>query len=302
MTACDVCALGTAIVFCAADQANLCTNCDRDIHEANAMSARHVRVPLPGACCASERCQSTTVKAEPAKAQAVAPAAAIRSAPGAAKPPAEDAIGFDCFDLDGTLFDMGMNFDMNGLDMDFFGSAASSDAGVVPTVQQPVVSAACSSEASFTEWSSMGLPVTTSGDVTAESCKSMMAPAQISPAGSSQATGAWCPPIPTVRARPAAPMMRGPEDAPMTRNERVQRYREKRKRRTFEKTIRYESRKAYAEVRPRIKGRFATREEVAIMKAEAAAGLPPTGDSAAASPFASMPPFNEMRVPVMGMS
>ena len=34
---------------------------------------------------------------------------------------------------------------------------------------------------------------------------------------------------------------------------RLHRYREKRKRRTFEKTIRYESRKAYAEVRPRIK-------------------------------------------------
>lgn len=50
------------------------------------------------------------------------------------------------------------------------------------------------------------------------------------------------------------------------------RYREKRKRRTFEKTIRYQSRKAYAEVRPRIKGRFATKEEVAAMKAAAAAG------------------------------
>lgn len=49
------------------------------------------------------------------------------------------------------------------------------------------------------------------------------------------------------------------------------RYREKRKRRTFEKTIRYESRKAYAEVRPRIKGRFATKDEVIAMKAEAAA-------------------------------
>ena len=49
------------------------------------------------------------------------------------------------------------------------------------------------------------------------------------------------------------------------------RYREKRKRRTFEKTIRYQSRKAYAEVRPRIKGRFATKEEVAAMKAAAAA-------------------------------
>lgn len=51
----------------------------------------------------------------------------------------------------------------------------------------------------------------------------------------------------------------------------LSRYREKRKRRTFEKTIRYESRKAYAEVRPRIKGRFATKEEVKAMKAEAAA-------------------------------
>jgi hypothetical protein len=37
------------------------------------------------------------------------------------------------------------------------------------------------------------------------------------------------------------------------------RYREKRKSRRFEKTIRYASRKAYAETRPRIKGRFAKR-------------------------------------------
>ena len=47
MTACDVCALGTAVVFCAADNANLCSGCDREIHEANAVSAKHVRVPLP---------------------------------------------------------------------------------------------------------------------------------------------------------------------------------------------------------------------------------------------------------------
>ena len=37
------------------------------------------------------------------------------------------------------------------------------------------------------------------------------------------------------------------------------RYREKRKSRRFEKTIRYASRKAYAETRPRVKGRFAKR-------------------------------------------
>ena len=47
--------------------------------------------------------------------------------------------------------------------------------------------------------------------------------------------------------------------SPMDREARVLRYREKKKRRKFEKTIRYASRKAYAEVRPRIKGRFAKR-------------------------------------------
>jgi len=44
---------------------------------------------------------------------------------------------------------------------------------------------------------------------------------------------------------------------------RVQRYREKRKNRKFQKTIRYASRKAYAEARPRIKGRFVKRAPAA---------------------------------------
>lgn len=48
----------------------------------------------------------------------------------------------------------------------------------------------------------------------------------------------------------------------MGREARVLRYREKRKNRKFEKTIRYASRKAYAETRPRIKGRFAKRTDV----------------------------------------
>lgn len=48
------------------------------------------------------------------------------------------------------------------------------------------------------------------------------------------------------------------------REARVLRYREKRKNRKFEKTIRYASRKAYAETRPRIKGRFAKRTDVDI--------------------------------------
>jgi hypothetical protein len=46
-----------------------------------------------------------------------------------------------------------------------------------------------------------------------------------------------------------------------SREARLMRYREKRKSRRFEKTIRYASRKAYAETRPRIKGRFAKRAD-----------------------------------------
>jgi hypothetical protein len=45
----------------------------------------------------------------------------------------------------------------------------------------------------------------------------------------------------------------------LEREARLMRYREKRKNRRFEKTIRYASRKAYAETRPRVKGRFAKR-------------------------------------------
>ncbi|PHT42202.1 Zinc finger protein CONSTANS-LIKE 1 [Capsicum baccatum] len=47
----------------------------------------------------------------------------------------------------------------------------------------------------------------------------------------------------------------------LDREARVLRYREKKKNRKFEKTIRYASRKAYAETRPRIKGRFAKRND-----------------------------------------
>lgn len=49
----------------------------------------------------------------------------------------------------------------------------------------------------------------------------------------------------------------------------IARYREKRLRRTFDKTIRYQTRKNYAESRPRIKGRFARKDELEAMAAEA---------------------------------
>lgn len=80
----------------------------------------------------------------------------------------------------------------------------------------------------------------------------------------------------------------------LSRAERVARYREKRKNRKFEKTIRYASRKAYAEVRPRIKGRFAKKEEVEAWKAAEEAMKAAAGHAAVPTSF-----HNDMLVPVM---
>jgi len=86
---------------------------------------------------------------------------------------------------------------------------------------------------------------------------------------------------------PAAPAVpaasRGKE-----REARLMRYREKRKNRRFDKTIRYASRKAYAETRPRIKGRFAKRcsaeaEDEALLEHEEAACFSPAVSAPAAS-------------------
>ncbi|EMS51897.1 Zinc finger protein CONSTANS-LIKE 5 [Triticum urartu] len=61
------------------------------------------------------------------------------------------------------------------------------------------------------------------------------------------------------------------------REARLMRYREKRRTRRFEKTIRYASRKAYAESRPRVKGRFAKRADDADTDAVAAATITTPG-------------------------
>lgn len=70
------------------------------------------------------------------------------------------------------------------------------------------------------------------------------------------------PPKGTVDLFSGLPLQIPSQLTPVDREARVLRYREKKKTRKFEKTIRYASRKAYAETRPRIKGRFAKRTEV----------------------------------------
>ncbi|KAL5741650.1 hypothetical protein ACOSP7_028382 [Xanthoceras sorbifolium] len=72
------------------------------------------------------------------------------------------------------------------------------------------------------------------------------------------------PPKGTIDLFSGPPIQMPPQLTPMDREARVLRYREKKKARKFEKTIRYASRKAYAETRPRIKGRFAKRTDIEV--------------------------------------
>lgn len=72
------------------------------------------------------------------------------------------------------------------------------------------------------------------------------------------------PPKGTIDLFSSPPIQMPAQFSPMDREARVLRYREKRKTRKFEKTIRYASRKAYAETRPRIKGRFAKRTDAEV--------------------------------------
>lgn len=62
----------------------------------------------------------------------------------------------------------------------------------------------------------------------------------------------------------SVPLQMPQQFTPMDREARVLRYREKRKTRKFQKIIRYASRKAYAETRPRIKGRFVKRTDAEL--------------------------------------
>ncbi|OAY68377.1 Zinc finger protein CONSTANS-LIKE 5 [Ananas comosus] len=80
-------------------------------------------------------------------------------------------------------------------------------------------------------------------------------------------------------------------DPTMEREARVMRYKEKRKRRRYEKQIRYASRKAYAEMRPRIKGRFAKVPETSpLMMAGPPPPPPPPPPPAAPPPPPSYDP------------
>ncbi|XP_050372857.1 zinc finger protein CONSTANS-LIKE 5 [Argentina anserina] len=262
---CEVCEQAPAVVTCKADAAALCVTCDADIHSANPLARRHERVPI-----------------EPFldSAESITKSAAFRDAVSSPKNDDADSLlipnlNFACKFVDSLDIKPDMYFpEMDSiLEFDYPNPIQSSGMdSVVPVQPDPIAHSAvlhhpphencldidfCRNKLSSTfsypaqsisqsvSSSSMDVGVVPDGNSLSDISYPFMANMNNHgvesgvPGTASQAT-----------------QLRG-----VDREARVMRYREKRKNRKFQKTIRYASRKAYAETRPRIKGRFAKRNE-----------------------------------------
>uniref|UniRef100_A0A0E0ASV3 CCT domain-containing protein n=1 Tax=Oryza glumipatula TaxID=40148 RepID=A0A0E0ASV3_9ORYZ len=221
--ACGVCG-GAATVYCAADAAALCVPCDAAVHAANPLASRHDRVPL-----------------------AVAMAAASSGVYDHLFAPDDDAAS---------------------------SWAAAAAAGAA--VQGQGQGSPNDSSSSFTNDSAGGGAerslfdllsdvdiMSCGGGGLASSFDGAAAPPLWLHPGQLAALTPWSPADSVVVPTSAAGAVAAAAAAREEREERVRRYREKRKNRKFQKTIRYASRKAYAEARPRIKGRFVKRATTA---------------------------------------
>lgn len=64
----------------------------------------------------------------------------------------------------------------------------------------------------------------------------------------------------------------------LERQEKIAKYRAKKSQRVFRKQVKYDCRKKLADTRPRVKGRFVTKEETTILKEEADVGSGPVSE------------------------
>ncbi|KAL7134414.1 hypothetical protein ABFS83_11G025200 [Erythranthe nasuta] len=272
---CDVCQQAPAAVTCKADAAALCVTCDRGIHSANPLARRHERaavVPF------YDTAESMVTKSNPTAAVLLGgdyhrkldtpttlndyfPDSWISSGEPfiTTKLPADNpAMGFFFSDSDQFLdLDNYQIFSSNP----FNDSVVPVQTTVKPPVQAQLIhkqSPENRFEIDFTRSNITSYTNQKKFQATSSSTDVGIVP-DVSSGGVSETTSY---PFATtsVKSENYDPIpIRSINH--VDRKARVLRYKEKRKNRKFEKTIRYASRKAYAETRPRIKGRFAKRTE-----------------------------------------
>ncbi|KAL6555215.1 hypothetical protein OROGR_006473 [Orobanche gracilis] len=280
---CEVCEQAPAAVTCKADAAALCAPCDRDIHTANPLAGRHERVSVIPFFDAAE---SVVVKSTAAAAVFGPPFSGgetnlladvhdgkletiedgyiqdpwVSVDPiVAAKYPADDP---DLKSIE-SLFqdsDQFLDFDNYHITAQPYGDR------VVPvqtTIKPAPISAHdhSSSENRFIiDFARSNITNSYTNPSLSHSVSSSSTDVGVVPDGSSL----WENSYPFALNMNSYVDLCGNEGTQVVgieREARILRYKEKRKNRKFQKTIRYASRKAYAETRPRIKGRFAKRTE-----------------------------------------
>ncbi|XP_066325633.1 zinc finger protein CONSTANS-LIKE 3-like [Miscanthus floridulus] len=227
--ACAVCG-GAAAVYCAADAAALCSACDAAVHAANLLASRHERVPLSmAAVAAASGVYDDLFAPDDIDAASSWPAAAPAHAQGQGQGSPQNGSSSTSFTTSDSGAEGRSLFDLLS-DVDLAAACVTGGGGgYLPDGVAPVHHGAAPL------WAQPGL-------------QAAAWTATWSPADAAAAAAVFG--VPGAAAVVAAAA---------EREARVQRYREKRKNRKFQKTIRYASRKAYAEARPRIKGRFVKR-------------------------------------------
>nr|AAL99264.1 CONSTANS-like protein CO5 [Hordeum vulgare subsp. vulgare] len=223
---CEVCEHAPAAVTCRADAAALCATCDADIHSANPLASRHLLLPTPFFGALADPPQPVPSPSSAAATQEDAEDDGSNEAEAASWLLPEP--GDSPEDSAATFFADSDAY----LDLDFVRSMDGIKAIGVPVAPSELDLAGGTL---FYPEHSMNHSMSTS--------EVAVVPDALSAGGAPA-------PAPSV----AVVASKGKE-----REARLMRYREKRKNRRFQKTIRYASRKAYAETRPRIKGRFAKR-------------------------------------------
>jgi len=222
--------------------AALCSPCDAAVHAANLLASRHERVPLAMAAAAAAASGVYDDLFAPDDVDAASSWPEAAAPPQGQGSPHQNGSSSTSFTTSDSGAEGRSLFDLLS-DVDLATSACVTGGGYLPDGVAPVHHGGAAAPL----WSQPGMAA--------------WAAAWSSPADAAAVV------VPGAAAVVAAAA---------ERVARVQRYREKRKNRKFQKTIRYASRKAYAEARPRIKGRF-------VKRAPAAAASPDTDGAAAAT-------------------
>lgn len=274
---CDVCEQAPASVTCKADAAALCAACDRDIHSVNPLARRHERlpvIPFYNAASAMISSPSTAIIGDEFSEEEAEAASWLLNDPSSTKvddeseSPEYKSVEYlfndldPCLDLDLISYEQKLKNigEMNEKEQYYHCSD-----GVVPVHQCknefesgqipcPVVDGFPTCEVNY-PGSKPFMYNFTSQSICQSVSSSYLDLGLVpdhNPMADATNTFATNETIPVNTA------------SGFGREARVLRYREKRKNRKFEKTIRYASRKAYAETRPRIKGRFAKRSELEL--------------------------------------